>query len=146
MADVVKYCTADDIERAWGLKQLLRISSIEGDVQALDYERIDQNIELASDIINSYLSYRYDLPLANVPGSIKADCIDIAVYKLCPTANHMTKIIEDRYKDAMSHLDMIAKGKAGLGMIMDSSQSESSEENPDHVRNTSFFSVDLRRR
>src|SRR5690606_779290 len=69
--------------------------------------------------INSYVGVKYQLPLATVPLSVVDASETITVYMAATTADRMTQITEDRYKDIITWLRDVAKGTASLGIDND---------------------------
>ncbi|MGR3484064.1 MAG: gp436 family protein [Paracoccaceae bacterium] len=106
------YATRDDIVRIYGADALDRLTP--RDV-ADPAATVDGALSDASAEIDGYLSTRYDLPLGGTPRVLRRPCIDIATYILANSHARMSTTIENRYKEALDLLKMIARGTAGLG-------------------------------
>ncbi len=88
---------------------------------------VDQALDDASDEIDAYLSKRYTLPITPSPRVLRRPCVDIAAYVLANSHTRLTDTMEERYKQAISLLKMIAKGDVGLGLDEPSAQIEGSD-------------------
>ncbi len=88
------------------------------DIAAADQALVDINsaITSATNFINSYISPRYTLPLAQalIDGSSLADvCADISRHRL--SNDRVTEEVENRFIQARSWLRDISMNKASLG-------------------------------
>lgn len=64
--------------------------------------------------INSYISGRYALPLAEVPRMLVTVACDIARYRLYK--DDADEVVTDRYKAAVAFLKDVSAGRAALGI------------------------------
>lgn len=110
-----RYASQADIVDLYGEDLLVRLTDTtrSGEV---DPTVVDRGLQSADDIINSYVSERYTLPLPTVPGVLRECAIDIAVYKIALSTSKKTPEMRVRYEDAMALLERIGAGKAGLGL------------------------------
>jgi phage gp36-like protein len=106
------YATDQELIDRVGIDAVAAVSDRDGDA-AIENEAVVTALDDASADIDSYLSTRYPLPLATVPGAVKRVCIDIAMYHL--SGNRTTEEVENRYKNAIAWLRDVSKGVAGLG-------------------------------
>lgn len=109
------YATKDDIDTLYGTRLLLTIADDDGNGQ-VDTALVARAIEDSEGLIDSYLSTRYDLPLASVPNFLRRICCNIAIYTIAVDGDRLTDEYRQRYEDAIDHLKRIADGKAGLGL------------------------------
>lgn len=139
----MSYASADDISEMYGEQLLLRIADPD-DTGYFDVHIVKSALEQADDIIDSYLSTRYTLPLRNTPGILKACAIDIAVYKMAHGRLPRTDEMRIRYEDALRMLELIAKGTIGLGLPADGDDTlgeDGSGINPNLTNRGRFFNV-----
>lgn len=106
------YATRADIVSIYGAEFLEDLTP--HDVADAD-SAMDQALEDASDEIDAYLSARYSVPRTPAPRVLRRPFVDIAAYVLANSHTRLTTTMEDRYKQAIDLLKMIAQGKAGLG-------------------------------
>lgn len=109
------YATEDDIANLYGPELLDLIGDRQGDGQ-IDHGALARALGDADALIDSYLSVRYRLPLADPPAFLRLLAVDIAVYRTTLSRLQATEEMRVRYEDAVSHLKRIAKGEAGLGL------------------------------
>ncbi|RUM41437.1 MAG: DUF1320 domain-containing protein [Desulfocapsa sp.] len=139
----VQYATIETVEEMYDLDFLLRFASLKGDSQHIDVDKFERNLLSSSGRIDSYISRRYNLPLSTVPDHLAEKCVDIAIYRMCSTANQLTEIIKNRYEDAIEHLEQIASGKSGLGISIDQNEVSANGKNADQTARASFFVAKL---
>lgn len=78
--------------------------------------RVNEGIEQADAVIDSYISGKYTTPVSPVPNLIKAFSVNIAIYNLYSRrVETMPEARRDRYNDAIKQLDAISKGTMTLG-------------------------------
>lgn len=109
------YATQQDLEDRYGSAEVLLVSDRDGD-GSIDAGVVSEALQDATDEIDSYLSARYDLPLATTPGILTRRCGDIAMYLMADTADSLTEERTNRYKAAISWLKDLVKGNASLGL------------------------------
>lgn len=107
------YAAKDDIEKIHGTDALERVADRDGDGE-IDTDAVDLALESASSEIDSYISVRYDVPLASPSPMVKQVCVDIAVYRLAVSTTRLTDEMRQRYEDAVEWLKSIAKGNAAV--------------------------------
>ena len=106
------YATQQELTDRIGEDELSAIADRDGDT-VLESEAVSTALNDATAEIDSYVSVRYPLPLAETPATVKRACIDMAVYHL--SGNKTTDEVEKRYNRAVAWLRDVAKGLAGLG-------------------------------
>lgn len=82
----------------------------------LNETAIDDALAQADDEINSYLSRRFQMPLAQVPSLLNKLAITITFYWLADRDNQATDLMTDRYDRALKTLKEIAAGQRELGL------------------------------
>lgn len=92
-------------------------------------------LDKASNVVDSYLGVRFDVPISPVPEVLKQYTVDIAVYYSSPDLA-LTKEKRRRYEDAIAWLKLVAKGQASLGL---DEPSDDQEHNPVLVGNSRLF-------
>lgn len=112
------YAAREDIEGLYDHDILLRVFDYDND-GVVDGDKVQSALDGATGIINSYLSAKHVLPLKSVPDFVRTYCIDIAVYRAALNEMQRTNEMRQRYEDAIRHLELIAMGKAGLGLPAD---------------------------
>jgi phage gp36-like protein len=74
-------------------------------------------LEVVSAEADSYMVGRVGpLPLENVPLDLKMRCIDLAIYRMCPSADRLTNEKVDRFKAAIEWFKMVAENKIKLAV------------------------------
>lgn len=109
------YATQQDIVDLYGEEYLLLSADRDGDGTA-DTGVASAALTAASSEIDSYLSSKYDLPLADTPSHLTKICVDVAIYHMCPSAPALTEEKSTRYKAAVQWLRDVAKGVIQLGL------------------------------
>lgn len=126
------YATLDDIATIHGQDMLLRVADRDGDEQ-IDEDAVGLALESASSEIDSYVSTRYDVPLASPGNMVKQVCVDIAVYRLAYNHSALTDEMRTRYEDAIAWLKAISKGDAAIVPEDGSGEDEEDEDGLDDV-------------
>lgn len=123
------YATSDEAVELYGETYIL--SSIDRDKDgAVDATAFSSSLDKASNIVDSYLGVRYDVPISPTPEVLKQYTIDIAVYVSSPDLA-LTKEKRQRYEDAIAWLKLVGQGKASLGI------DEPTEEQEHHIQSSS---------
>lgn len=111
----MQYAQQSDITAMYGSSQLLMVSDRDNDGVS-DAGVADTALVNASAEIDTYLSNKYTLPLADIPQILIIRCVDIAIYLMAvPTPNVLTDAIKTRYEAAMTWLRAVRDGTANLG-------------------------------
>ncbi|WP_248089139.1 gp436 family protein [Acinetobacter radioresistens] len=76
---------------------------------------IEQALQDAVEEIDSYVAVKYQLPLPEVPSTLKRIACNIARYRLY--FQRPTEEVENRYKAEIDFLKRIADGKATLNIL-----------------------------
>lgn len=104
------YCTLDDIKKMIPEVVIIQLTDDTGS-QAVDTGKVDEAIAQAQGEIDAYVSTRYAVPLSPAPDILRKLCVDIAIYNLYSRlVELMPATRRDRYNDAISQLNNIAKG------------------------------------
>lgn len=109
------YCTKDDILTQLDETTLVQLTDdyYTGSVEA---DFVTRAIADADSEIDSYVGARHTVPLNPVPTLIRKLSTDIAVHNLfARRSGGPPDHIADRYRGAISLLELIAKGTASLG-------------------------------
>lgn len=108
------YCVQFDIETRYGLPELIELTDRTGS-GVVDAVAVADAIDSASDIIDSYLRVRYQLPLVNTHIVLQNYCIDMAIYILW-NLRRMGDIedVRIRHNDAIEWLERVRDYKAEL--------------------------------
>jgi phage gp36-like protein len=104
------YITVEEFEKALS-PTLRRVLSSENDGLQNDTV-IEETIKQASSMIDSYVGYRYTIPLTYVGEQVKSVCSDIAIYRLFNRRNAVTDEIIGNYKLAIQFLRDVSQDKA----------------------------------
>ena len=130
------YATTQDIIDLYGREHLQTIA-LRPDEHDLEEEATAQAIvdalAQATSEADSYISQRYDTPVAAPPRVLEIHVINMACHHLAGTHDVMTDMIRQRYEDALRWLRDISSGKARLGPGDDGSGGTTSEAAPTHI-------------
>ncbi len=105
------YCTKQDLETRFGAEEILELTDRDADGVA-DDGVLDVAIADAGRTIDSYISKRYDLPLAEIPQRLVKVACDLVRYDL--HKEDPPERVTTAFKDAMTALRDIAAGRAVL--------------------------------
>jgi phage gp36-like protein len=115
------YATVDDLIGRIGSDVLADLAQGEIDQVAQNEPtvRVQQAIESATNLINSYLQSRYPTPLDPVPPVVRDKAIDIALHQLASwrgwDPEEQGKTLVAAYRSAERWLQDVAKGIVSLG-------------------------------
>lgn len=99
----------------WGEQELVELTNLHDPTAiTINQDRLDKALERADSFINSFLSVRYDLPIANVPVVLESSAVDIARYFL--ESHEPRPDVRIRYEDVVTWLEKIVSGEVGLGL------------------------------
>lgn len=109
------YAAQTDMVNRFGNDEVVALTdrSLTGEI---DPTVLGEALDAASAQIDTYLSGRYQLPLATIPPYLVKICCDIARYELCTGSTRGTPEIEERNKAALRFLELAAAGKVTLGV------------------------------
>ncbi|MDA8168675.1 MAG: DUF1320 domain-containing protein [Nitrospiraceae bacterium] len=108
------YCTHSDIAKTAPEEDLIALTDDEK-LGVANEERITGAIERADSLIDAYCRQAYGVPFTPVPELIKSLSADIALYNLYTRkVDAVPEARSQRYRDALSVLDAIAKGTMPL--------------------------------
>ncbi|WP_220182316.1 gp436 family protein [Grimontia hollisae] len=105
------YCTPADMESRFGAHELTQLT---GGTTAPEEAKLNQAIGDATAKIDSYLSGRYQLPLASRPDVLVQICADIARWSLYDDQLPEEHQAARRYKEAVRYLEQVGKGVLSL--------------------------------
>ncbi|WP_330925246.1 DUF1320 domain-containing protein [Candidatus Sororendozoicomonas aggregata] len=109
------YITRQDLEERIGESELIVLSDREG-TGAVNTAVVDKAISDATDEINMHLGTRYQLPLAEVPATIKRLAVNIALYWLSDSDATISDLVNERYESSVKTLKALASGAMTLGL------------------------------
>lgn len=119
----MSYATAQDMVDLFGEREIVELTNLDNPTQSgIDTIRLQAALDYASQEVDSYISVRYDLPLASVPLVLKNKVADIARYHL--DSYRVRDDVRMRYEDAVAWLKLVAKGDASLGLDENSTSVE----------------------
>jgi len=110
------YATRQDIEALYGAAWLETLVPADVDMDVAVQHALDQ----ATALMDGYLMVRYSVPLPVIPELLKTLAIDIACWKLTPSAAGLTDEISNRARMAIATLKDIAAGKMVVPGLEDS--------------------------
>lgn len=110
----MSYATAADMQARFSESDLILLTDLDGENDAIDETVLAQALEDASAEINGYLGGRYQLPLTKVPSVLNRLCCDIARFLL--SGERAPEVIENRYQNAVKFLRSVGKGELSLGI------------------------------
>lgn len=109
------YATRQDLEARFGFSEIANLEAMQTSVSS-----ITDALQDAAEEIDSYIAVKYQLPLPNVPSTLKRVACNIARYRLY--FQQPTEEVENRYKAEIDFLKRIADGKAVLNILNESNQ------------------------
>ncbi|MBV4411331.1 DUF1320 family protein [Enterobacteriaceae bacterium YMB-R22] len=111
------YATVSDMCQRYPRRNLDLLTRSKTEDGQPDDAIIQNALNDASALIDSYISARYTLPLSVAPGALAQQCCAIAWYYL----NDMraTEQAAKRYEDAVRWLESVRDGKTSLGVDTD---------------------------
>lgn len=109
------YITRQDIADRIGEDELTVLSDRDNDGIA-DEAVIDRAISDATDEINMHLSVRYQMPLPQVPDTIKRLAVNLALYWLSEGDGSLSELVKNRYENSVKTLKSLASGTMRLGL------------------------------
>lgn len=121
------YVSKRDLIDRYGDETVAMLADRDGDADE-DVDPVARAIADAEAEINSYIGNRYDLPLpgvididepsanTDVPTPLRRVAVDIAIYRLAPSHDMLTREQRKRYDDAIKWLEGVAAGSISLGI------------------------------
>jgi phage gp36-like protein len=107
------YATQADAELLYGSDYVTVAFDRDGD-GVIDSGLPELLFDIATAEINSFLAGRVPLPLSTVPSDVMMRCVDIAIYRACPSAAELTEEKTTRFKAAHDWLKMVAANEIKL--------------------------------
>ncbi|MBL4876697.1 MAG: DUF1320 domain-containing protein [Cohaesibacteraceae bacterium] len=111
----MQYATYGQMLQTIGTDQMIALTDRE-QADAPNENTANAALQMASRKIDGYLTHRYSLPLSTSPETLQPHTIDLAIYSLARDHSALTDDIIERHKSAIRFLELIASGKAGLGV------------------------------
>ena len=105
------YATLDDLKNRAGASEIYQIADRDRD-GVLDQPVIDKALLDADNLIDGYVSAKYDVPLASVPALVNTWAVSIARYIL--HRNGAPDNVAQDYKDAIAALKDVSSGRIKL--------------------------------
>ncbi|MCU4623903.1 DUF1320 domain-containing protein [Acinetobacter radioresistens] len=115
------YATRADMEARFGVNEISNLKAMQTVENA-----IEQALQDAAEEIDSYVAVKYQLPLPEVPSTLKRIACNIARYRLY--FQRPTEEVENRYKAEIDFLKRIADGRATLNIL--NTQNQVTNEKP----------------
>jgi len=115
------YATQADMEARFGVNEISNLKAMQTVENA-----IEQALQDAVEEIDSYVAVKYQLPLPEVPSTLKRIACNIARYRLY--FQRPTEEVENRYKAEIDFLKRIADGRATLNIL--NTQNQVTNEKP----------------
>lgn len=113
-----RYCSESDIVPSLvGAIPMAQLTQDDPDATTTDTDVLDQLIEDAEAEVDSYLGYRYDLPLPSVPVLVARLSARITRYRLYTSRGGTPEQwLTDDYNGAQKTLEAVRDGKVSLGL------------------------------
>lgn len=120
------YCDIDDLYSRVDKKVLINLTNDTAPFTAVNEDIVNENIEIATDLVNTSLRNKYTLPLKAVPKIITQVTADIVIYRLYSRRpQDVPKNYVQNYEYALSILKDI---QTGLKVLELPSSSKTNEE------------------
>lgn len=135
------YIELSDLSQAMTDKDLIQLTDDAG-TGLINTVRVDEVIEMADSVVNSYIAGRYKVPLAGpIPEVVRAVSVSIAVYFLWMRSDgEIPDKRKEAYSAAITLLKDIARGTATLGIEETTQERENAAANK--PANDRIFTVD----
>jgi phage gp36-like protein len=112
----VAYCTLAEIKAQIDERDLIMLTD-DAAAGAVDEEIVAAAIADADEEIDGYVGSRHRVPLSPVPGIIRKQSVDIALYNLhARRKRDIPELRQKRYDNAIRFLEQVAKGTISLGV------------------------------
>lgn len=110
------YATAADFELTFGRREALQLSNRDNaaTATAVNAAVLEEFLEGASGLIDSYLGARYLTPVVTPTQPLKQACLDIARYNADNV--RVREDVRQRYEDRIRWLEQVTKGLVELGL------------------------------
>ena len=107
------YATVQDAIDLYGESYVL--TSVDRDKDGkVDNNALKNALKQASSLLDSYIGFRYVVPVSPVPQILKKFTIDIAIYESSPGTLARTKEKRERFEDAIKWAKDVSAGKAAI--------------------------------
>jgi phage gp36-like protein len=107
------YATEANLTARFGAEEVGNVADRDGD-GSNDTDAVTNALADASNLIDSFIGERYDLPLSSPPDILEHCCSDIAMYYLGDAADRYDEERKTRFNRWYSWLGKIAAGKVSL--------------------------------
>jgi phage gp36-like protein len=110
------YASVGDFELAYGNREAVQLSNRDNAATATTVNTVvlEQFLDGASALIDSYLGARYLIPVVTPTQPLKQACLDIARYNADNV--RVREDVRQRYEDRIRWLEQITKGLVELGL------------------------------
>lgn len=109
------YAIRQDMIDRFGEPEILQLTDrLDPPVGAIDDTVLNEALDDADGMVDSYLAGRYALPLASVPKILKRYACDIARFFLWK--DNAGETVRRAYEDAQKFLKAVASGSVSLGL------------------------------
>ncbi len=105
------YADKEDLIKRFGEREIIALAGNEAEI--IDNSVVETALSDAEDLINSYVSVKYALPLTTVPAALKRICCDFARYFMYKEV--IPEELEKKYEQNLAFLKDIARGVVSLG-------------------------------
>ena len=119
------YATTDDVLARYESNVIERICW-DDDADSADLTKLQRALEDSASEIDSYVSAKYTVPISPIPAILRNMNVDLALYETALTADKLFEELSKRADNWRKHLQLIAKGQAGLGMREDATTDDNS--------------------
>jgi phage gp36-like protein len=113
------YCTYEDVETRIGEDDLAALADYDGDGSP-DADVVQQAIQSAAALIDSYLAIRYAVPVTGPDGEtpevLATRAVNLAVYFLRLGRDSVTADVRAQYLDDVRWLNQVVAGRVSLGV------------------------------
>lgn len=104
------YATRDDLIKRFGENEIANLEAMQTSLTA-----VNDALQDATEEIDTYIAVQYNLPLPNVPNTLKRVACNIARFRLY--YQQPTEEVRKRYEDEIVYLKRIADKKAVLSIL-----------------------------
>jgi phage gp36-like protein len=115
---MARYTSQSHLQRLFGREKIERLTS--GGPGVVDSDELEAALKAADGEVDSYLQGVADLPLDEVPGSLKLQASKIALWYLA--GDNVPEGTQKKYESAINALERIQDGTGGLGLEKDGDQ------------------------
>lgn len=109
----MSYASPEEFEGRWGA-EAIELSNLDNpNATVANIAVLAAHLKDASEMMDTYL-WRYSLPFADIPNSLRSCCLDVARYRLYRDVRDESDV-RRRFDDWIKWLESVASGKVKLG-------------------------------